>query len=163
MSTVTGTVKVCKQSKFGWGLLLEEDETKWYNSKFEIKANTGDNVTFDDGGKNYVNKLKVNTGGVVAKAGSVTTSAAPAKTHYLPVPLDNSRAIIRQNALTNARELIATLHMQANIQNKSSHPKEEDDILADRIIVMARIFENYTSGDADMAVALKALENMEAK
>ena len=53
--------------------------------------------------------------------------------------------------------------MQANIQNKSSHPKEEDDILADRIIVMARIFENYTSGDADMAVALKALENMEAK
>ena len=153
MSTVTGTVKVCKQSKFGWGLLLEEDETKWYNSKFEIKANTGDNVTFDDGGKNYVNKLKVNTGGVVAKAGSVTTSAAPAKTHYLPVPLDNSRAIIRQNALTNARELYTAF-------GESSSELSDQ---AGNIIAIARIFEEYTSGDADMAVAMKALENMEAK
>ena len=153
MSTVTGTVKVCKQSKFGWGLLLEEDETKWYNSKFEIKANTGDNVTFDDGGKNYVNKLKVNTGGVVAKAGVATGVASTAKTHYLPVPLDNSRAIIRQNALTNARELYTAF-------GESSSELSDQ---AGNIIAIARIFEEYTSGDADMAVALKAIEIMEAK
>ena len=153
MSMVTGTVKVCKQSKFGWGLLLEEDETKWYNSKFEIKANTGDNVTFDDGGKNYVNKLKVNTGGVVAKAGVATGVASTAKTHYLPVPLDNSRAIIRQNALTNARELYTAF-------GESSSELSDQ---AGNIIAIARIFEEYTSGDADMAVALKAIEIMEAK
>lgn len=151
MSTVTGTVKVCKPSKFGWGLLLEEDESKWYNSKFEIKASTGDNVTFDDGGKNYVNKLKVNTGGVVAKAGS--SSTAPAKMHLLPVPLDNSRAIIRQNALTNARELYTTC----------APALPEMDVQAARIIAIARIFENYTSGDADMETALKAIKEMEAK
>lgn len=153
MAMVTGTVKVCKQSKFGWGLLLEEDETKWYNSKFEIKASTGDNVTFDDGGKNYVNKLRVNTGLVVAKAGSVSNSTAPAKMHLLPVPLDNSRAIIRQNALTNARSFVEWMGQEG----KSGEDYAED------IIKVARIFENYTSGDADMETALKAIKEMEAQ
>lgn len=154
MSMVTGTVKVCKQSKFGWGLLLEEDETKWYNSKFEIKASTGDNVTFDDGGKNYVNKLRVNTGGVVAKTGSVSNSTAPAKMHLLPVPLDNSRAIIRQNALTNAREFFI---------GRLLGEEEEVDKNLSEIIRIARIFENYTSGDADMETALKVIKEMEAQ
>lgn len=149
---VTGTVKVCKQSKFGWGLLLEEDETKWYNSKFEIKASAGDNVTFDDGGKNYVNKLKVNMGGVVAKAG-VSSTPTTVKTHYLPVPLDNSRAIIRQNALTNAREFF-TISVEALETTEES---------VNEIVRIARIFEEYTSGDGDMAAALKTLNDMEAK
>ena len=157
MSMVTGTVKVCKASKFGWGLLLEEEDGKWYNSKFEIKANAGDNVTFDDGGKNYVNKLKVNTGGVVAKAGSVTTTTAPPKMHLLPVPLDNSRAIIRQNALTNARELYVAAVSFDKMESQSAQE------ITDNIIVIARIFENYTSGDADMEKAEATIKAMEVK
>lgn len=155
MSTVTGTVKVVSKSIFGYGLMLEEEDGKWYNSKFEIRAGKGESVTFDDGGKNYVNKLKVNRGGEVATDAPVNSTKVSTKTHFLPVPLENSRAIIRQNALTNARELMCVVNDGVDSMDVS-----QTDVMVERIIQIARVFEEYTSGDSDVTKAEEVIKLM---
>lgn len=60
MATVTGTVEAVS-TKFGkFGVLINE---KWYNTKQEWAPNPlpvkGDEITFDDGGKNFLSKCKV--------------------------------------------------------------------------------------------------------
>jgi len=154
MAIQTGVVKVINgPNKFGgYGLMLEEQDGKWYNSKYAIKASKGDSVSFEDGGKNYVNKLQIlGTGAPPTSSG---TSTAPGRTHHLPVPLENSRAIIRQNALTNSN---------AFFSNGDMFPNGTIDEVAREVIRVARIFEEYTSGDSDIAAALKQLKDMEVE
>ena len=70
MSTVTGTIEAISR-KFGkFGILIDG---QWYNTKQEWapspEPNTGDTVTFDNGGKNFIQKLKI-TGSGGATGGS---------------------------------------------------------------------------------------------
>lgn len=147
MSTVTGIVEAASKNKYGFGIMVNGS---WYNSKWEIKAAKGDEVEFDDGGKTYVQKLRVvkSAGGTPAVSGGGKTS--PGYNSYrgtFPVTTtDGARAIIRQNALTNATNLVV-----------GSGEKLKLDDAVKKILEVARHFEYYTSGDVDVE-AKKAIE-----
>jgi hypothetical protein len=146
MSTVNGVVKAKSANKFGFGIMVND---KWYNSKYEINVEKGDEVEFDDGGKSYVRDIKVTkgSGGSAVTAGSTMASKGSGGTGYargaFPIPAnDGSRAIVRQNSITNAVALFNHLE-----HDKFELSKVED--LAYSVINIARIFEKYSSGDLD--------------
>lgn len=146
MTTITGIVKAKSANKFGYGIMVDE---KWYNSKYEIPCNKGDEVSFDDGGKAYVKDLKVISAGS-GSAGVATASAAgKAVSGYgysrgvFPIPAnDGSRSIVRQNSVTNATNLVSAMIAKGLIK--------EGDSVVSTIISMARDFEKYSSGDLDV-------------
>ena len=122
----------------------------WYGTKEEwatVKPNKGDEVEFDDGGNKYMKKVKIvseSDGAAPASAG-----ASPARTYggkgVFPIPpLDGQRAILRQNALTNARELVTAIGVI-----KPQSAKDMENVIDD-ILTIAAKFESYTSGDADV-------------
>ena len=101
--------------------------------------NVGDSVSFQ-----YVEKAGTgkfagitfkNIQGKVTKMTAPAAGSAPSNTKAMP-PSDRERAIIRQNALTNAVNYFTS---------STSHEASEDDI--DAIIQIAMGFEEYTSGD----------------
>ena len=145
MSTVNGVVKAKSANKFGFGIMVND---KWYNSKYEINVEKGDEVEFDDGGKSYVRDIKVTKGGggSAVTGGSTMASKGSGGTGYargaFPIPAnDGSRAIVRQNSITNAVALL----------NQLDFPKKLDEMeeVAYAVINIARIFEKYSSGDLD--------------
>lgn len=72
-----------------------------------------------------------------------------------PIPIDSGeRAILRQNALTNAREMVCS-----GI-NASTKTLTTDESLVDRILSIASKFEAYTSGDVERREAEKAVAEM---
>lgn len=84
-----------------------------------------------------------NVGTAIPIVGAVTTkSYTPSGGKgVFPIPaLDGQRAIVRQNALTNARELYCGL----------ATGDDTMDLAADSIIRLARKFEAYSCGDLDM-------------
>lgn len=97
---------------------------------------------------------KSGSGGVTYKniAGKITTvtSAGTTPTHVPnnanTVSLGRDRAIIRQNALTNAVKVVTTFL-----------PSEGNDIV-DECIKIAMRFEEYTSGDLDQKI-LKEMDD----
>jgi hypothetical protein len=144
MTTVTGVVKAKSANKFGFGIMVND---KWYNSKFEIGANKGDEVEFDDGGKAYVRDLKVTKGGSDATAsggGSMASKGTGGASYARGVfPLaanDGSRSIVRQNSITNAVALYGKLGFPETISSEEA---------AYVVINIARIFEKYSAGDID--------------
>ena len=147
MSTVNGVVKAKSANKFGFGIMVND---KWYNSKYEINVEKGDEVEFDDGGKSYVRDIKVTkgSGGSAVTTGSTMASKGSSGTGYargaFPIPAnDGSRAIVRQNSITNAVALYT--HVVGEVATK---PEELENI-AYAVINIARIFEKYSSGDLD--------------
>lgn len=71
-----------------------------------------------------------------------------------PIPLlDGQRSIVRQNALTNARELYTSNCVDTG---PTTIPAEE---AADRIVEIARIFESYTAGDIEARQAEQELKS----
>lgn len=131
---------------------------EWYKTAFtQPRVKVGDvvDIEFTEGryGKDVDAKtgIKVVGGGAAAPA-TAPRSAAPAPSYsggkgVFPIPaLDGQRSIVRQNALTNARELIQT----AMALSKKSY--EPDEIVAS-IIRVAKQFEAYTAGDMDMEAA----------
>lgn len=158
MAQVTGVIEA-KSNKFGKFSILLDNGT-WYSSKFEIKGEKGDTVEFDDGGKNYCQKLRVVGGGSASApsssggGGSTYTPAAKAKPGF-PVPVDTKdRSIVRQNALAHATNIWKTLMEKQPPVDKVMTDKEVEKFLeksANMINDIAIIFESYTSGDADAA------------
>jgi hypothetical protein len=68
-----------------------------------------------------------------------------------PIPaLDGQRAIVRQNAITNARELYAA--------SKGGKVFDFSRDVAAEIVSVARFFEAYACGDLDMAAAIEKKE-----
>lgn len=72
-----------------------------------------------------------------------------------PVPaLSPERAIIRQNALTQARELVIETQPATTTSTWADRQNQHDN-LADEIIRVARAFEAYATGDLDAGEAKK--------
>lgn len=145
---VTGVIEA-KSGKSSYGTYGIMVGGKWYNSKYEVKANKGDEVEFDDGGKNYCNKLKVLSGG----GGGATTAAPTASRSYsrgkFPIPTDDGqRSIIRQNSLTNA------VNFMASVMDYAAAQEHMDDAIA-TVVDVARVFESYSAGDLDREAAKK--------
>lgn len=70
-----------------------------------------------------------------------------------PVPKDNGdRSICRQNALTNARELVTAMCGE-------SYFKGDLDAAADKIIQLAYKFEEFTTGDRELNAAKAEVKN----
>lgn len=143
MATVTGVVEGVS-TKFGKYSILVDGT--WYGTKEEwatVKPNKGDAVSFDNGGAKFFKNCTI-TGGGSAPAASASASGSKSysKGSFPVDPEDGSRAILRQNALTNARNLFGEL-------------KEGQDMEAAvaTIIEMAREFEAFTSGDTERYAA----------
>lgn len=135
MSIVTGVVEGCHTKWEKYNILVNGT---WYSTKLEwanCQPAEGDTVNFDDGGKNFMKNCAIITSGGNAPA-SAAPKAAPAKAYSAPTagfPMganDKSRAINRQNALTNAVNYA-----------KDASPET--------IISFARYFESYTTGTLD--------------
>lgn len=146
MPTINGVIEA-KSNKFDkWSILVDGS---WYSTKYEIKGEKGDTVSFETPeGKKYVNKLRVVSGG-----GEATVTSIPKNTGggyskgVFPVPLrDGSRAIIRQNAVTNANTLLG-------------NEKDLDAYDVESLIHVARQIEAYTTGDLDLAAAEDAVND----
>lgn len=74
--------------------------------------------------------------------GSKPSYSPPSKVFPIP-PLHGDRAIVRQNSITNATKAVADFGFETEfIQD-----------YAGRIIEVARMFEAYSCGDLDLAVA----------
>jgi hypothetical protein len=136
---------------------------EWFNYGFKKPTfNIGDTIDFKFTETTYgkeidhtsLQMISKGDGKVTIVPSPMTTSPTPpARSSYTPPtkpfpipPLHGDRAIVRQNALTNAREAINSL---------GSPTAVEDAAYADRIIAMARMFEAYSCGDLDLAEAMK--------
>lgn len=166
MGTITGVVLNKNSTAFGHGIKIGD---KWYNSKFNIPCEEGDTVTLEDGGKNYANKVKVigkSSGG--GSAGSTSPSSAPAASSrsgaapsgyrgLFPIPAnDGARAIVRQNSLTNAVNLISA------ILAAKRGPDAGTDLVV-LAIEYAQTFEKYSSGDFDNEITKTLDSSFEVK
>lgn len=121
---------------------------QWYKTGFkDPMVKEGDTISFSYTEGTYGKEIDLSTLKKTAAAPAGAPAARPASggggysRGVFPIPaLDGQRSIIRQNALTNARELFQ--------QGKKEVIMTEES--ANTIIAMARLFESYTAGDLDM-------------
>jgi len=150
-------------TKDGKGFLIDG---QWYKcfTPAMMKATKGDFVSFsykqvEKDGRTYNNVSGVVSGsgngsgttpntGTVSKVASAT--ASPSRDPLmLPVLLTRERAIIRQSSLAQA----------VNYGNYGDGTQANKVMSVDDIIRIAREFEAYASGDADIEAAKNSLSN----
>jgi hypothetical protein len=155
MAAVNGQVESIS-TKFGkWSILVNGT---WYGTKVEWKpkmeVNKGDTVSFDDGGGKFVKALKVVGSGVttVVAGGEGGGASRTAQPEVGRVALSRDRAIIRQNSVTNATNLISNF-----IKN---YKTLEEAIEA--VISTAQAFEHYSTGDMEVEEAKRAMAELSA-
>lgn len=158
MSQITGIVQAvnAREVTTKWGKKNVYDivvDGNTFNAGFSKPAfGIGDAVTFDSSTGKYGNDI---TKGSLKAAGSIPQTQSPIAAKAAPPPvqkfggyertfpvgaLSPERAIIRQNSLTNARELVLK-NEDKELSNKA---------LAEEVIAVARIFEAYSAGDLDV-------------
>lgn len=156
MSIVSGVVEAYS-NKFDKHAILVDG--KWYSSKFEIKAQKGDTVEFDDGGKSYVRKCRVVGGSGSGSTSPAVASAGVSRTPGFPVPIDTKdRSIVRQNALNVAVRMVPVSTDPYKTWEGRELAMQK---YAELVVGVARIFEDYSSGDSDTAEAAAMLEGGE--
>lgn len=125
----------------------------WYKCGFKKPSiKEGDEITFTHTEGAYGKEVDVASISVVGgrPATPAAPKAAPAPSYgskgVFPIPaLDGQRAIVRQNSLTNAVNLI-----KDHLDPKKATNFED---VAGKCIDIARMFEAYSCGDLDLAVA----------
>lgn len=155
MSEITGIVESLgtKEVKTRFGMkptFSMKVDGEWYKLGFtKPKCDKGDEVSFSYVEGTYGREVdaKAISVGSGAKSAPTPGAAAPrAAPSYggkgvFPIPaLDGQRAIVRQNALTNARELVV------GCAGGKAFDADEEVV---RIIAIARKFEAYACGDLD--------------
>lgn len=147
MAVVTGVVERTNENFGKFNMMVDG---KWYNTKPEflkVQPTAGQQVEFDDGGKNYIKSLKISGAGSTTAAKPSSSGSSPVAStggRTFPVhPLAPERTINRQNALTNA---VAYLR--------------DSEVSPEQVIDVARIFEAYTTGDLDAQEAEAAVKAM---
>ena len=150
-----------------WSFKLSD--AQWYKTGFKKPPLSAGQevVSLEYIPSRYGNEVKEGTivvgGSVPVQTNLVLTSvepAAPVKTYPIrgtfPIPaLSGERSIIRQNALTQARELFT-----ASIGNTPERSVTEKVLIAQVEIIkrLARLFEGYSAGDDDVAAVLADME-----
>lgn len=135
-------------------------DNEWYSTGFKTPGvSVGDVVQFDckdtQYGKEVVGSIKVGTAAPTPLAGTPAPAPTPLKSFdggnkgggkgVFPIPaLDGQRAIVRQNAITNARELVVASYGGKPITGLVYNE------LATTIITVAKRFEAYACGDDDL-------------
>lgn len=132
------------------------DDGQWYNVGFDNpEVMKGDEVQFDFESTKFGNKVAFESFKVVKRVDGAATPTgdkppyarkafgAPQQSRPFPIPLlHGDRAIVRQNALTNARELYT-----AGVLVFNSAP--DSDTAVKQIVAIARQFEAYSCGDVE--------------
>lgn len=154
----SGVIKAVRKDGKGFQL----DDGNWYGvfSASQLKASKGDFVEFAyksviKNGNEYRNVQGVVSGTPTSASGGEMREIPDGNTGgsqsrsplMLPVMLARERAIIRQNALTNAVSLCSVMDSA-----------KTGSISVEGVIGIAREFEAYTSGDYDIDTARKSLE-----
>lgn len=142
MHTLTGTIS--RLGKNGKSFMLVEKEDSWFSVFSESQlggASIGDGVGFTYDEKEKDGRVFLNIKGNVSvkNPGIVPAPVAiplVSKQKTGEPSLSKDRLILRQNALTNA-----------NTTLKGDSPSPEE------VIKVARLYEAYTSGDLDLALA----------
>ena len=170
---VTDITAIHRTTKFGVKPVynLNIDGAQYSNGFNKPPCNVGDTVEFEFTSGKYGNEIQ--KGSLMAKGSGTSTpgsaptptAAAPARTYGpptkpFPIPaLHGDRAIVRQNALTNARELFTQCCLDDTllVEGVAEILKH-----ADAVIAIARRFEAYSCGDMDLEAANKAVEEEKA-
>lgn len=141
MSTLEGLVESVR--KDGRGFKFEDGN--WYSSYNPLPKDVqrGVKVRFDFAQKGQYKNIQGNVQ-VLGGMPQAQDSGGTASGGMLPVSLDRQRAIIRQNALTNAVNYFAQF---------TTEPTPDD------VLEVAKQFEAYTTGDADLEDAKGAFED----
>lgn len=137
---------------------------EWYKLGFTKPTfGKGDAVEFEYTEGTYGREVAKGDISVVSKvlaADPVPSSFTVRSTPHMgskgvfPIPaLDGQRAIVRQNALTNAREVVVAF-------DNGDKEVYDYDIIANKIISLARKFEAYACGDLDAARAVELKEEL---
>lgn len=134
------------------------DDGQWYSFGFKNpNLNKGDEVEFEFTPDLYGNKVKFETLQIKGPGGSATVPAAagsrtppfgrPAfqpSSKVFPIPLlHGDRSIVRQNALTQARETYCHYIKIAGAGEADLERAAQD------IVKLAKIFEAYSAGDTE--------------
>lgn len=144
---------------------LRGTDGKMYNLGFKNPGiSVGDTVNLNYTEGKYGNDVTSATpaiGGTAAVAMTTTTTpvareekksySPPAKVFPIP-PLHGDRAIVRQNSVTNACNILAK-----KFEVDGPFPMADAD-LAEKVITLARKFEAYSCGDLDMIEAMKEVK-----
>lgn len=165
---VNNITTVMRTTKYGpkpvYNLVI--DGTQYSNGFTKPPCDVGDTVSFDFTSGKYGNELQKGSLMAVAAGGhpsptsttSPTPPSPPTRAYGPPVkpfpipPLHGDRAIVRQNALTNARELYVACSAGDLLV---IHTVYDGCKMADEIIQIARRFEAYSCGDLDLEAASK--------
>lgn len=163
MGTVTGVIDFLEtkdQNQYGKHTIRVNGQ--YYRSKFPAKGQVGDTVEFDDMGKKWINQLKIVSAGGSGGAPVQTSSRAPA----FPVGFDTmDRRYVRQDSLTHAKTLV--IEMMQKIMGNDPKFQSFDDVKlgaqtwAELMVDIARIFEDYSAGDADYRAVKETMTNDE--
>lgn len=161
MPTVTSEVQVVKEkpgvsaktgkSYVAYSMLAGNE---WYSCGFtKPSVAKGDTVEIDFVVGTYGKEMKAVTRKSTGAPSTKANASGGAKdTSMKPVLLNNSRSIVRQNALHRATELYIAANDKVTAKDK--------DVKA--IIALAAQFEAYTTGDLDIA-EVKAAEALAKK
>jgi len=154
MNTVTGTVE--SMGKDGKKFKVNGGWYSAFNAKQLSGAEQGDNVSFEYKENGQWKNITGNVTIVEKGAGGATTTTFKTDTQKVgSVILDRDRTIARQNALTNARELVIAW-------SKTNDELYTDlDGMVQDIIKTAYKLEAYTTGDKEKENAKKAFEQLQ--
>jgi hypothetical protein len=140
---------------------------QWYKTGFTRPAvKVGDTVDIEYTEGKYGKDVNAKGGIVVTGAGAAPVpaprAAAPSggggygSKGVFPIPaLDGQRSIVRQNALTNAREALTAMLVASK---RTALTEEELKVFVMAVIDVAKRFEAYTAGDMDMEAAKAAVD-----
>lgn len=172
-STMRSSMKVIvegistKEVKTKYGMKptysFKGNDGQWYSLGFKKPAfSKGEEVEFEFDSTKFGNQV---TAVLSSHTGSGPVAADATKKYepraayqaggkgVFPIPAtDGQRSIIRQNALTNARELVVAIAGGVVL---------ETDATVNEILRVAKKFEAYTAGDSEAVAAKKALKEKE--
>ena len=148
----------------GSGVVVEGIKYGCYDpSKANLsEVNAGDTIEFmyQEKGKytNVTGRISVrakHAGAPIPPTTAPTSSAPPRKGGWaFPIPaLDGQRAIVRQNSVTNATNLVGHF-----IDSGMDIGSDMD--IATRIVSIAKVFEEYSTGDLDAKLADEAMKEI---
>lgn len=119
----------------------------WYNAGFkEPTVAKGDEVEFEFNENQWGKELTSihKTGNTSAAAPAQQTSSVDPVWSVFKVDMPKDRAIIRQNALGHA----------TNVVLSNSHAAAGDlDVVSNEVVRIARLFESYSTGEMDVEAA----------
>lgn len=172
MSTVSGVVtdvtaerKISSRTGKPYSVYSIAVNGDWFEAGFKSPCSVGDSVTFDytlSYGKNKITDGTLSKGSAsfagarpaVASAPTTTSraggSGSATSSKPFPIPKNHGdRSIIRQNSLTQARELMVATGYMSHFMPKGATPMSEEqlDSVASQVIALASRFEAYASGE----------------